>query len=143
MGKAMDKYSKVWHYFIRAKLMPTMNFSIVIKEKATLIYAIQSDKSIDVRLVIQNSILHGANHVTTRLYYPSLITNLCKVAGWYGLRGKRFYSLNTSLIIIWLRQLKIGKMTPLQLLDPTLQGQGKHKLGLELFWTSRTFGNSF
>ena len=62
-------------------MMPATNFSVVIKEKAALIYAIQTDKSINVDLVIQNLILHGVNIVAVRLYHPSLITELCKNVG--------------------------------------------------------------
>ena len=44
--------------------MPTMNFSLMINEREALIHAIQSDKFIDVGLVIQNSIIYRANSVT-------------------------------------------------------------------------------
>ena len=45
-----------------------------------LIYAIQVDKSVDVVLVIQNSILHGVNTMASGLHHPSLIIELCKNA---------------------------------------------------------------
>ena len=33
-GRAMTKTSKIWHYFVCAKLLPTTNFSVVSKERA-------------------------------------------------------------------------------------------------------------
>ena len=58
-SQAMTKVSKIWHYFICAKLLPTTNHSVVMKSRAALIYAILKDMKIDVGLIIQHSIIHG------------------------------------------------------------------------------------
>ena len=76
----MDSDAKAWNYFIGARLMPLSHFSDVTKERVALIYAIQSGKSIDVRLVIQNQILHVLRSAQAELHFPSLITGLCKKA---------------------------------------------------------------
>ena len=55
----MKKISKIWHYFVCAKLQPTTNFSGVMKSRAALVYAIQEGLKIDMGLVIQHSIIHG------------------------------------------------------------------------------------
>ena len=80
-AKALTLSSKVWHYFVAAKLIPTTNFSTVMKERTGLVYAIESNRTIDVGLIIHHSILHGVTKDNARLYHPSLITTLCKVAG--------------------------------------------------------------
>ena len=52
-----------------------------MKDWAALIQFIQFGKSVDVGLVIQNSIIHGATFLSTSIYHPLLITMLCKNAG--------------------------------------------------------------
>ena len=52
-----------------------------MKEKALLVYAIQSNRTINVNLIIQHSILHGVNKDNVELYHSSFITDLCKVVG--------------------------------------------------------------
>ena len=58
-GQVMTRASKIWHYFVCAKFLPTTNFSAVMKMRAILVYAIQEKKKIDVGLIIQHSIIHG------------------------------------------------------------------------------------
>ena len=58
-SQAMTRTSKIWHYFVCAKLLPTTNFNDVVKNKAALVYAIQKKKKLDIGLIIQNSIIHG------------------------------------------------------------------------------------
>ena len=58
-GHAMTKTSKIWHYFVCAKLLPLTNFSAIMKNRAALVYAIQKKKKINIGLIIQNSIIHG------------------------------------------------------------------------------------
>ena len=57
--QAMTKTSKIWHYFVCAKLLPTTNFSAVTKNRAAFVYTIQKKKKLDIGLIIQNSIIHG------------------------------------------------------------------------------------
>ena len=58
-GQAMTKTSKIWHYFVCAKLLPTTNFSVVMKHRAAFVYAIMKKKKLDIGLIIQNFIIHG------------------------------------------------------------------------------------
>ena len=52
-----------------------------MKERAGLVYAIESNRTIDVGLIIHHSILHGVTKDNAGLYQPSLITALYKVVG--------------------------------------------------------------
>ena len=56
-SSAMTRELKVWHCFIRAKLMLVMHFSDAIMDQARLLYAIKTKKLIDIGSVIQQSIL--------------------------------------------------------------------------------------
>ena len=58
-GQAMKKITKIWHYFVCAKLQPITNVSAVMKSRAALVYAIIEGMKIDVGLVIQHFIIHG------------------------------------------------------------------------------------
>lgn len=42
--KELSRYGKVWHYFICAKLMPTMHIRDVINDRAVLLYALVMQK---------------------------------------------------------------------------------------------------
>ena len=77
-GKNMSKSSKAWHYFVCSKFMPTTNFSAMAKDRASLTYAIQMGKFVDVGLVIHSSILNAQKIAKIGLPYPHLITKLCK-----------------------------------------------------------------
>ena len=48
----MKKIAKIWHYFVCAKLQPTINVNAVMKSRAALVYAIIKGMKIDVGLVI-------------------------------------------------------------------------------------------
>ena len=74
----MKQLSKVWHYFIAVKLMPTTNFSAVLKESAALTYATQLGKLVDMGQVIQDSILHGSTPQQPGFITPHI--DLCKKA---------------------------------------------------------------
>ena len=80
-AKALTLSSKVGHYFVVAKLIPTTNYSTVMKERAGLVYAIESNRTIDVGLIIHHSILHRVTKDNVGLYHPSIIIDLCKAAG--------------------------------------------------------------
>ncbi|XWS44637.1 hypothetical protein CRYUN_Cryun15aG0065300 [Craigia yunnanensis] len=73
--------SKIWHHFITASLKPTTHLSDVSKDRAGLIWAIMTGKSIDIRFVIQQSIENGIRTFVPLLPHPMLITMLCKNAG--------------------------------------------------------------
>ena len=78
--QAKTKVSKVWHYFVCAKLQPITNFSVIMKNQAALVYAIQENKKIDIGLIIQHSILHGFETAIQGFVHPYLITELCRQA---------------------------------------------------------------
>ena len=97
-GKALNLSSKVWHYFVAAKLMLTKKFNVIMKDRAGLIYAIQKNKSIDVGLIIQHSIFYG---VTMSL--PDFITHRSSLTfanrwGWFGAREIRCSRLRPLLM---------------------------------------------
>ncbi|XVF20499.1 hypothetical protein REPUB_Repub12eG0005800 [Reevesia pubescens] len=77
---ALDKHLKAWNYFIGAKMMPNRNFNLVLKKMVGLLYVIQLNIPVDVGLVIQNSIIHAIETLGVSLFFPSLITTLCKNA---------------------------------------------------------------
>ncbi|KAJ4715171.1 DEAD-box ATP-dependent RNA helicase 56-like isoform X2 [Melia azedarach] len=79
--KDMSPESRIWHYFISARILPTTHTSNVNLERAVLNYAIRTDKPIDVGSILYNNILYSARTVSVGLYYPSLITDLCCQAG--------------------------------------------------------------
>ena len=81
VGQAMTRTSKIWHYFVCAKLLPTTNFSAIMKNRAAFIYAIQKKKKLDIGLIIQNSIIHGFQTAIQGFAHPYLITELCQQAG--------------------------------------------------------------
>ncbi|EOY13933.1 Uncharacterized protein TCM_032752 [Theobroma cacao] len=53
----MKKELKVWLHFVAARLLPSTHISDVTKDRAVLIYAIVTHKSIDVGKVISHAIL--------------------------------------------------------------------------------------
>ena len=58
-SKDLHPHMKVWHHFICARLVPTMHLSEVTKERAALLYAIQTGKKINVSRWIQHNINHA------------------------------------------------------------------------------------
>lgn len=78
----LNNLNKAWLSFIGAKLKPVTHYSDVNKDRAILLYAIVTGKSIDVGRIIQQSIRHSRRASTTGgLGHPSLITALCREAG--------------------------------------------------------------
>ena len=73
----MKKISKIWHYFVCAKLQPTTNVSVVMKSIAALVYTILEGLKINVGLVIQHSIIHGFEQGIQGFSHPHLIIELC------------------------------------------------------------------
>ncbi|CAK9314354.1 unnamed protein product [Citrullus colocynthis] len=74
--------NQVWHNFICAKLLPVAHTNSVTKERAILLYAIATKRSVDVGKVIHKSICHIRKSGTAGgLGHSSLITALCKNAG--------------------------------------------------------------
>ena len=76
----MTKISKIWNYFACAKLQPITKFSLVMKNRAALVYFILENKKVDVGLVIQHSIVHGFQIGIQGFANPHLIIELCRQA---------------------------------------------------------------
>lgn len=77
--------NKMWHYFIIARLKPSLNTTNVTKDRAILNYAINMGWPIDVGKVIEHAILDyimGNNN--GGLPYPLLVYDLCKEKGALG-----------------------------------------------------------
>ncbi|GMN47063.1 hypothetical protein TIFTF001_016241 [Ficus carica] len=78
--RGLDKYGKAWHQFVCAKLMPVWHVSRITKDRAILLFAILTNKSIDVGRVIYHQITQSVRNPKLGLYFLSLITDLCKHA---------------------------------------------------------------
>ncbi|XP_073128035.1 uncharacterized protein [Henckelia pumila] len=75
-------FYREWCNFVTAALMPSSHVSVLTKERAALVFALITGKSINVGRVIQDSILNSVQSATVReLPHPSLITSLCERAG--------------------------------------------------------------
>lgn len=71
----MHKHGKRWIDFVAAKLMPSYHTTDITKDLAALIYAIVTEKTIDVGKIIQNGIFRiasGQNSIV--LPFTNLIT---------------------------------------------------------------------
>ncbi|GMN72950.1 hypothetical protein TIFTF001_055299, partial [Ficus carica] len=79
-SRGLYKYGKAWHQFVCARLMPVWHVSHITKDRAILLFAIFTNKSIDVGRVIYHQIMQSVRNSTFGLYFPSLITDLCKRA---------------------------------------------------------------
>ena len=60
--------------------MPVLHVSHITKDRAILLFAIFTNKSIDVGRVLYHQIMQSVRNPTLGLYFPSLITDLCKQA---------------------------------------------------------------
>lgn len=81
LTKDMSPKSRIWHYFIRARILPTTHMSDVNRERAVLNYVFRTNKPIYVGSILYNNILYSARTISAGLYYPLLITGLCLQAG--------------------------------------------------------------
>ena len=70
---------KVWHHFIKSRLIPTTNVCEVTVKLALLNYAIIQDSAFDVGQVIEDAILHNRD-AKMNLGHPFLIFGLWKRA---------------------------------------------------------------
>lgn len=77
-----SREAKVWLLFINASILPTKHLNHVSSERALLIYCILQGASINVGRIISDQIKQKAKTDGGRqLWYPTLITALCRVAG--------------------------------------------------------------
>ncbi|MFQ6648171.1 hypothetical protein Gotur_021200 [Gossypium turneri] len=69
--------AKVWFYFFCYSFMPISHSSTISMERMLLLYAILTEKSINVGKIILKEILDCAKKKVGSVYFPSLITSLC------------------------------------------------------------------
>ncbi|KAK5845775.1 hypothetical protein PVK06_001997 [Gossypium arboreum] len=68
---------KVWFYFVHYSFMPTSHSSTILMERMLLLYAILTEKSINVGKIIIKEIHDCAKKKIGSAYFSSLITSLC------------------------------------------------------------------
>ncbi|MFQ6667292.1 hypothetical protein Gotur_033364 [Gossypium turneri] len=69
--------AKVWFYFVRYTFMPISHSSTISMERMLLLYAILTEKSINVGKIILEEIHDCSKKKAGSAYFPSLITSLC------------------------------------------------------------------
>ena len=74
-SKHLSHITRVWHYFVLARMTPSTNVSDVSREQALLLYAIMHNMPI-----IYSSILHYMKITNVGFSFPSLIIALCASA---------------------------------------------------------------
>lgn len=79
-ANALNKFFKVWYHFLTARLLPVKHVSVITKDRAVLLYAMVTGKTINVGKLIFENILHVAGSAKEGIWYLSLITALCKQA---------------------------------------------------------------
>ncbi|MFQ6651334.1 hypothetical protein Gotur_023659, partial [Gossypium turneri] len=67
----------VWFYFVRYSFMPISHSSTISIERMLLLYAILTEKSINVGKIILKEIHDCTKKKAGSAYFPSLITSLC------------------------------------------------------------------
>lgn len=78
----LSREAKVWCLFINASLLPTRHLNMASFDRVALIYAIIKGKAFDVGVLIHDSIRHQIREDKVKhLWFPTLITELCKLAG--------------------------------------------------------------
>ncbi|MFQ6658777.1 hypothetical protein Gotur_027897 [Gossypium turneri] len=73
----LKRVAKVSFYFVRYSFMPISHSSTISKERMLLLYAILTEKSINVGKIILKKIHNCAKKKAESTYFPSLITSLC------------------------------------------------------------------
>ncbi|MFQ6629083.1 hypothetical protein Gotur_006777 [Gossypium turneri] len=69
--------AKVWFYFVHYTFIPISHSSTISMERMLLLYAILTEKSINVGKIILKKIHDCAKKKAGSAYFPSLITSLC------------------------------------------------------------------
>ncbi|EOX94212.1 Uncharacterized protein TCM_003712 [Theobroma cacao] len=80
-ASAMKDEYKLWYHFLVAQLLLVKHLNDVTRDKAILLHAIIFRMSINVGQVMFNNIVQAAHSPHDALWYPSLITALCKKMG--------------------------------------------------------------
>ena len=78
----LTEEAKVWLYFIKSVLLPSKHLSIVRREEAILLYALLKGYMINVRKIIEKSILrYSEGNCKGMIPHPRTITRLCIQGG--------------------------------------------------------------
>ncbi|PON78020.1 hypothetical protein PanWU01x14_023740 [Parasponia andersonii] len=77
---ALTPAAKVWYHFLKSRLLPTTHGKIVSKDRMLLLHSMLNGKSINVGRMIHSEIRACAAQKTGALFFPSLITRLCRNA---------------------------------------------------------------
>ncbi|PON35554.1 hypothetical protein PanWU01x14_335450, partial [Parasponia andersonii] len=77
---ALTPAAKVWFHFLKSHLLPTTHGKTVSKDRMLLLHSMLIGKSINVGRMIHSEIRACAARKTGALFFPSLITRLCRNA---------------------------------------------------------------
>ncbi|PON59596.1 hypothetical protein PanWU01x14_158080 [Parasponia andersonii] len=77
---ALTPAAKVWYHFLKSRLLPTTHGKTVSKDRMLLLYSMLTGKSINVGRMIHSEIRACAARKSGALFFPSLITQLCRNA---------------------------------------------------------------
>jgi len=81
LRKNMTTLAHTWNVLSFSNLIPTSHTSDVTLDRARLIYGIIMKMDMNVGYLISHQISLTAQHDTSRLGFPALITTLCKARG--------------------------------------------------------------
>ena len=81
MRKNMTTLAQTWSVLSFSNLIPTSHTSDVTLDKAKLIYGIIMKMDMNVGYLISHQVSLTAQHDSSRLGFPALITALCKARG--------------------------------------------------------------
>ena len=79
--KCLLKEAKIWYHFLVSRLMPTSHTSDITADRLILLYGLVKGIKFDIGSVLMNEIHNSATTDKYALFFPSLITSLCKHAG--------------------------------------------------------------
>ena len=80
-SKHLSYITRVWHYFVLARMMLSTDVNDVSKEQALLLYVIMHNILFNVDSIIYSSILHGIKIINVGFSFPSLIIDFCANIG--------------------------------------------------------------
>ena len=79
---ALMPVAKVWYNFLCVNIKPSLHLSTVTKDQMILLYAMTKGFQFDIGTVIKWGLIESTHgRCTSALIYPSLITELCRLAG--------------------------------------------------------------
>ncbi|PON70375.1 hypothetical protein PanWU01x14_080440 [Parasponia andersonii] len=78
LRSSLNPPAKVWYHFLKSRLLPTTHGKTVSKEHVSLLYSMLTGKSINVGRMIHREICACAARKSGALFFPSLITSMCR-----------------------------------------------------------------